>query len=623
VSSKDNHSRKNSHSRPDWQQSLRIIIWYWRFYWRTLGWLGFYKLGRDVFQSLSSLLYSFFFAKTLDALILIAKNHLGPEAVFTFKTGRYILTYILIWVVDILFTFDGWLVDNLLTNERFRLVFRKSVIDTFVNLDYAKIEDADTQALYIKTWNQGAWPLHSLTENFSKGIIGLLTLLVYLVVTLHLGIEKRFILFLMVPSILRGLVSLQKNRAGFRVYDRVNRLQTTLWRIYDFFTKFNVVLESKLSRAEQYLARKYDSLQKKLFRLRLQSILPLSFLGLGLDLLLFFALLLVYWQLILTFLAGQISVGDLTFSIRLVSRLRYRFANSIWRIHEAINSLMYAQYFYNFVNLEPRVISGKKRLRLEGPPEIKLENVWFKYPKTEKWVLQGINLTIHPKEDLAIVGENGAGKTTLIKLILHLYEPQRGRILINGVDAREIRQKDLLRSIRVIPQDFARYHVLTVAENIGISDWRHLKDKKRLWQAAKLAEAKEFIEKLPKRLATPLSKELEGGVELSTGQWQKLALARLFFNPGQVLILDEPTASIDPVSEYRIFSNIYKQIKDKTVIVISHRYQTIRSASRIVVIKNGRIIEEGSHHQLLAQDGYYAEAWKMQRKDKLKVHSVA
>lgn len=609
--------RKGENSKLNWQQSLKIIFWYWRFYWQTLGWLGFYKLGRDIFQSFSSLLYSFFFAKILDSLVFIVQIGAGPEAIISSGALIYIIAYVLIWILDLLFTFDGFLIDNLLTEQRFRLLFRKKIIDTFTRLDYARIEDAETQGLFIKTWNQGQWPLYSLTENLTEGAIGLISLLVYLVWAFHLGVEARFVIFLMIPSILRGLVSLAKNKAGFKIYDQTNRLQTTLWRIYDFFTKFNIVLESKLSQAEEYLAQKYDRLQKKLFRLRLESILPLSFLGWVLDFLMFVVLLVIYWQLILSFLAGRISVGDLTFSIRLVTRLRYRFTNSIWRIHKAINSLMYAQYFYQFINQEPFLTSGKKKLVLKEAPEIKLENVWFRYPKAKNWVLKDINLIIHPREDLAIVGENGAGKTTLIKLLLHLYEPQKGRILINGVDINEFRQEDLLRLIRVIPQDFARYQILTVAENIGISDWRHLKDKERIWRAAELAEAKEFIEKLPKRLATPLSKELEGGTELSTGQWQKIALARLFFNPGQVLILDEPTASIDPVSEYRIFSNIYKQIKDKTVIIVSHRYQTIRSASRIIVIKDGRIIEEGSHRQLLAKDGYYASAWKMQQENKL------
>ena len=608
---------KTDHLQPGWRESLKIIGWYWHFYWQILGWLGVYKLFREIFQSLSPLLYSFFFAKILDGLIFMVKTGLGPEAIFSSKINYYLLAYLGVWLLDIFLTFDNWLIDFLLTNQRFLLVFRKKIIDTFSRLDYAQIENAETQALYIKTWNQGAWPLYSLTENLSRGIIEFLALLIYLGWALRLGIRNEFIYLLMLPSILRGLISLEKNRVSFKIYDRVNELQTILYRIYDFFTKFNIVLESKLSRAEQYLVQKYDFLQKKLFHLRLRSILPLSLLGLLLDLLLFFSLFLIYWQLVLSFLAGGISVGDLTFSVRLVSRLRYRFANSIWRIHETINSLLYAQYFYRFVNLKPMVVSGGRKLKLTEPPEIRLENVWFRYPKSKKWVLKNINLTISPREDLAIVGENGAGKTTLIKLILHLYQPQRGRILINGVDVREINQKNLLHLIRVIPQDFARYRILTVAENIAISNWSRLKDEKQIWQAAELAEAKEFIEKLPKKLNTPLSKELEGGVELSSGQWQKIALARLFFNPGQVLILDEPTASIDPVSEYRIFSNIYNQVKDKTVIIISHRYQTIRSAKRIVVIKEGEIVEEGNHHQLLKKGGYYASAWWAQQSKKI------
>jgi len=609
-------SVRDNHPRPDWRQSLKIVAWYWRFYWCSIGWVGFYRLIRDLFQAVSPLLYAFFFARILDLLVAAVKYQLSLD-VFLTQARFWLLAYGLIWLVDVLLNFDNWFFGNLLTEERFRLLFRQAFINHFSRLDYARLENAKTQGLIIKAWEQGPWPAYALTEQLWKGLINLVGFIVYFIWAVVFGLPFRFIALISGAALLRSMVLIIKSRIGFRIYDRTTKKSIVLWRLYDFFTKFNIILESKLSQADQYLSQKYQTITQRIFQWRVKAFLPWVGATLILDLIILAAKLIAYWWLMGQFLLRRFSVGDLTFGVNLIFRFHNALLETIWRLHEAINGLMYAQYFYRFQQLRPVLHCGSKRLELTEPPEIRLERVWFRYDPDQDWVLRDLSLVIKPREDLAIVGENGAGKTTLIKLILHLYEPQRGRILINGLDIREVKQEDLLRLIRVIPQDFARYQVLTVAENIGISDWHRLEDEERLWQAAKLAEAKEFIERLPNKLATPLSKELEGGVELSTGQWQKLALARLFFNPGQILVLDEPTASIDPVSEYRIFSNIYEQIKDKTVIIISHRYQTIRSAKRIVVIKNGRIIEEGSHRQLLAKNGYYASAWKMQQRGKL------
>jgi ATP-binding cassette subfamily B protein len=243
---------------------------------------------------------------------------------------------------------------------------------------------------------------------------------------------------------------------------------------------------------------------------------------------------------------------------------------------------------------------------------VRFEQVSFTYPGASQPALRDIDLHIPPGQSLALVGENGSGKTTLIKLLTRLYRPDRGRILLDGLDLEQWEQTALHRRIGVIFQDYARYQML-VGENIGAGDVRHFDDQSRWRDAATKGMADGIIEHLPQHYTTQLGKWFKDGVELSGGQWQKIALSRAFMREdADILVLDEPTAAMDAAAEATIFEHFRKLTLNRIAILISHRFSTVRMASQIVVIQGGRIIERGSHEQLMQLGGHYAHLFSLQ-----------
>jgi ABC-type multidrug transport system fused ATPase/permease subunit len=246
-----------------------------------------------------------------------------------------------------------------------------------------------------------------------------------------------------------------------------------------------------------------------------------------------------------------------------------------------------------------------------SPLPIEFRDVSFRYAGKEAWALRHVNLTLAPGEKLGLVGENGAGKSTFVKLLLRLYEPTEGAILYGGVDLRDMDPKDLRARMGAVYQDFVRYQ-FSAAENIGLGDVAHIEDRPRIESAAERGGATQVIAALPQRFDTVLGGWFEAGQELSAGQWQKLAVSRAFMRPADVLILDEPTASIDAEAEHGLFQNFKALAADRTAIIISHRFSTVRIADRIAVLHNGEVTELGTHHELLAKDGRYAHLFRLQ-----------
>jgi len=242
---------------------------------------------------------------------------------------------------------------------------------------------------------------------------------------------------------------------------------------------------------------------------------------------------------------------------------------------------------------------------------IELRDVSFRYPGKEAWALRHINLVLRPGEKLGLVGENGAGKSTLVKLLLRLYEPSEGQILYGGVDLRDMEPADLRARIGAVYQDFVRYQ-FSAAENIGLGDVARIEDRPRIEQAAERGGAAAVIQALPQGFDTALGGWFEKGQELSAGQWQKLAVSRAFMRDAEVLILDEPTASIDAEAEHEMFERFKALAADRIAIIISHRFSTVRMSDRIAVLHNGQIDELGSHRELMERNGRYAHLFSLQ-----------
>ncbi|HEY2362559.1 MAG TPA: ABC transporter ATP-binding protein [Candidatus Angelobacter sp.] len=320
-----------------------------------------------------------------------------------------------------------------------------------------------------------------------------------------------------------------------------------------------------------------------------------------------------YALILLRTLAGSLTLGDLTFLAGSFARSRTIIENLFTSFNNVAEQALYVKDLFDFFESKPTVVS--KPHAIPGPQPIRsgfeFRDVDFSYPGSGRKILSKINFRFDVGERIALIGENGAGKTTLVKLLARLYDPTAGSILLDGVDLRDYKLEDLQREIGVIFQDYVRYDMM-VKENIGIGRVEDMHDEQRIRTAAAQSMASQLIDKLPLGYDQMLGRRFDGGAELSTGQWQKIALARAYMRNAQVLILDEPTASLDARAEYDIFQRFSELTSGRMAVLISHRFSTVRMVDRILVLENGTIAEQGSHDQLVALGGRYAELFDLQ-----------
>jgi len=323
---------------------------------------------------------------------------------------------------------------------------------------------------------------------------------------------------------------------------------------------------------------------------------------------------------------GQDMIGDYSLYTGALSSIAGQVGALIGVSATIYEGTLFIDNLTSFLKEEPTVVPKPETISGDTPADaplkvnhgqphtITFEHVSFIYPGTERKVLDDVSFTIRPGETLVLVGLNGAGKTTLLKILTRLYDPTEGRVLLDGQDIRAYEIEDLYRMFGIIFQDFGRYAV-TVSENVQFGDVHKKPDEAAVMQAAKEADAEDYISHLPDGYNTPLMRIFEeNGIELSIGQWQKLAIARAFYSDSDVLILDEPTASLDPMAEQEIFNQFDRLRADKTTIFVSHRLSSATVASKILVLEYGKLIEEGDHRSLMAKQGRYYELFTTQAK---------
>lgn len=320
-----------------------------------------------------------------------------------------------------------------------------------------------------------------------------------------------------------------------------------------------------------------------------------------------------YVFIILQTVSGSITVGTLTFLSGSFKNMQSRLQSIMMRFSSIASSALYLQDLFDFFSISPTIKTSDNPVAFPKKLEdgFRFENVSFKYPNSEKWAIRNLSFHLPPGEKLALVGENGAGKTTLVKLLARLYEPTEGRVLLDGVDLREYDLKELRDNIGIIFQDYMRFQ-LKAGENIAVGSIEQIEESSIIESAAQKSLADTVIEGLPNRYEQMLGKRFADGLELSGGQWQKIALARAYMRDAQLLILDEPTSALDARAEHEVFQRFSALIEDKSAVLISHRFSTVRMADRILFLENGQLLELGSHEELIQKDGKYAELFHLQ-----------
>jgi len=320
-----------------------------------------------------------------------------------------------------------------------------------------------------------------------------------------------------------------------------------------------------------------------------------------------------YAVVLLRTLAGAISVGTFTFLTGAFSRSRMYIEKILQSFTDISEQALFLKDLFEFFEMKPSIQSFPGALPAPRPIRTGFEfrNVAFAYPGSSRMVVENISFRLEPQEKIALIGENGAGKTTLVKLLARLYDPTSGQILLDGVDLREYSVEDLRKEIGVIFQDYMRYELLA-KENIGFGKIEDLADQARIERAAQKSLAFQVIGKLPNGYDQMIGRRFEGGVDLSGGEWQKFALARAYMRDAQLLILDEPTATLDARAEYEVFRRFAELTQGRMAVLISHRFSTVRMADRILVLEGGQIREQGTHNQLRALGGRYEELFELQ-----------
>ncbi|MFN6474595.1 MAG: ABC transporter ATP-binding protein [Nostoc sp. SerVER01] len=484
------------------------------------------------------------------------------------------------------------------------------ILEKALTLDLRQFEDSE---FYDKLTNArreaSVRPLSLVNRTFGL-VQNALSLITYGILLVNFSVWA--VLMLILAAIPVFIAETKFAGEAFRLFSW--RASETRQQHYleNLLAREDFVTEVKLYQLGDMLLGRYRNLFDQLYGEDRDLTLRRGLWGYLLSLVSTGAFYVAYAWIVLETVRGKISLGDMTMYLTVFRQGQSTFSNALTSIGGMYEDNLYLSNLYDFLEEKVPKSWGKATVGLNPQDGIRFENVSFTYPGSSKPALRNISLHLKPREKLAIVGENGSGKTTLIKLLTRLYTPDSGRIFLDGLDLQEWDVDVLRRRIGVIFQNFVRYQ-FTVGENIGVGDVEHLENTTRWETAAQKGMAQSFIDQLPQSFQTQLGRWFKGGQELSGGQWQKIALSRAFMrSQADILVLDEPTSAIDAQAEFEIFNHFRAITQNQMVLLISHRFSTVRMADKILVIENGEVIEQGTHEELLQLGGRYAKLFLLQ-----------
>ncbi len=522
-----------------------------------------------------------------------------------------LLTIIASIVPSVLYTAWGYYgkIFYYFLEEKFELL----IIRKRADLDMAVLEDPKNNDLLQKISEGGVWRI----QNFVDRQFYLLQNIIEVIIAAGVLIFAEWWIFLIIfiSTLPELIVELKYSDTVWTIHTSRAEVRRKFWEYRYHLQRLSALTELKLFQNVNHFIRMISDLfrgfHKEEFANEKRKVV-LSFGSLVISQIAqAFVIIWFVWQVI----QGNLLIGTLTFFLASIQNLRQALSGLLQNLGRQYQDSLFVTDLFKFLDLQPRLDKAKKshRLTINKAPEIRFDQVTFRYPDTDTDVLKKISLTINPGEKLAIIGINGAGKSTMIKLLCRFYDPTEGRILIDGVDLKKIDLESWYTNLGVIFQEYSNYS-LTVKDLIALGRSSKPLKISSVKEAAVSSESNTFIEQWKDKYDQFLGKQFTGGIEPSVGQWQKLALSRMFYRDPFVIILDEPTSSIDAEAEAKIFERLEAMPDDRTVILISHRFSTVRQASRIVVLEGGGIAELGTHEELLVKNGLYARLFTLQAK---------
>lgn len=501
--------------------------------------------------------------------------------------------------------------DDILSRE-FASKLDANIAKKYTSLDIPTLEDPEFQDRFQKITLEGsgrAYRLVSSFANFPGSISGVASSL-----SVFIFFQPLIVVIAILSLIPQFLLDSQLVRMRYRINENLRSTNRINGMLIHYLIRAKSYLELRLLQVSGYLLGLLVDTQKKindtwneLIRKKIASrtlvVLPQNIFSYALDI--YFA----YFALI-----GKISVGTAQAYIRAISNFNSNLFELVGSVIQFYENFLYVSDLTWFMDLQPSSsLSGSKMFQSGTIHSIKFVDVWFKYPRSENYVLKGVNFAVNAKENIALIGLNGAGKTTLIKLLAGFYKPTRGQVLIDNIPVNEFDKMSLWQNLSILFQDFESYD-FSARQSIAVGNISLVDNIAEIRKYAKLANIDDWIMSLPKAYETPLSPYYVNGVKPSGGQLQRIGIARSLIKDSQILILDEPTSSVDPQAEEEIFDQVLKLGQEKILIFISHRFSTVRKADRILVLSDGVVQESGTHLQLMKQKSLYARLFRLQAK---------
>ena len=543
----------------------------------------------------------------------LARAYNGEITTFTIILSLLILQFAYLFISDIVGRISGMI--TRICSEIVSNHIKLKIIDKSKEVDissydspefYAKMENANREA--------GSRPIAVLSSFFTV-FSSIISIVSFIAILFAVSPWAPFVMILVsLPSTIINFVYRRKN-VDFMFRRSKERRQMSYYS--DVIVNKDLAKEIRIYNLADTFKEKYKTVFDRYFKGLKKLIMSEFWLNLLAGVVATAVNCLLFIYIADGVFKGSYEVGDYSLYTGALNTISMRLAAIITTTASIYEGTLFINNMIAFMNEEKRIkpiIDPPRKPERHIAHEIKLENVSFKYPGTERYVIKNMSLTINPGDTVVLVGLNGAGKTTLVKLLIRLYDPTEGRILLDGHDLREYDTQSLYEMFGIIFQDYGKYAV-SVSENIMFGDIDKTPDYSHIKMSAERSGADDFIKDLPNDYDTPLMRYFEdNGIELSGGQWQKLAIARAFYGDSDILVLDEPTASLDPIAESEIFNKFDELRKGKTSVFVSHRLSSATTANCIIVIENGQLCEMGSHKELMESKGKYHELFTTQAK---------